>query len=188
MALKKSLAVLITAYELISPVSVCAAGGDTDSSMCSDCHGENGNSQDPTRPNLAGQSPEYIFDQLQAFKAGNRTNSVMNNIASGLSDSDMRNLGAFYSRQSPSTSYGNSELVSQGKTKYAVCWGCHGISAEGSEGYPRLAGQNPAYVVAQLNNFRTGSRRNPAMTSILSSMNEDDFNAIAAYLASLKID
>lgn len=190
MTIQKHLTILITGL-VLTATNIYAAdvdGGKNKSATCSSCHGRNGVSLDPTRPNLAGQSAEYIFQQLQAFKLGKRINPVMNKIASGLNESDMRNLSAFYSRQTLPTSRTDLSLVSTGKSKYFQCWGCHGKNAEGGDGYPRLAGQNPAYVIAQLDSFKRGIRKNPAMNSILLTMNGDDFNALAAYVASLNVD
>ncbi len=41
------------------------------------------------------------------------------------------------------------------------CTWCHGASAQGYTPAPRLAGQRPAYIQNQLNNFKTHARNNP---------------------------
>lgn len=50
--------------------------------------------------------------------------------------------------------------VSQGQALYAVCSACHGAQGEGIQALnsPRLAGQEPSYLVRQLKNFKQGLR------------------------------
>lgn len=64
---------------------------------CTACHGQNGVSVSPTIPNLAGQKPAYIINQLKAFRAGSRKNELMNAIAAQLNDQQIENLAAFWS-------------------------------------------------------------------------------------------
>ena len=47
------------------------------STICSACHGTDGNSVLTANPKLAGQHPEYLVKQLTEFKAGKRANAVM---------------------------------------------------------------------------------------------------------------
>jgi cytochrome c553 len=58
------------------------------SDMCAACHGPNGVSQGLI-PSLAGLEPAYIASQLMAFRSGTRVGTVMNLIATGLSDADI---------------------------------------------------------------------------------------------------
>src|SRR6478752_3886956 len=60
--------------------------GATKAAVCGACHGVNGNSQNPEWPNLAGQSPAYIAEQLHLFKAKVRSNPVMQPIVDPLSN------------------------------------------------------------------------------------------------------
>lgn len=70
--------------------------GKAKSATCAACHGANGISAIPTYPNLAGQKPAYIVQQLKAFKSGERKNAIMAPMAAMLSDQDMENLAAYY--------------------------------------------------------------------------------------------
>ena len=160
------------------------AVGKAKSAICAGCHGSDGNSQLPIYPNLANQDAEYVVRQLEAFKEGTRQNSTMNGIAAGLSEADMAALAAYFSDQTLKSAGGNAQLAKKGKTKYKVCWSCHGSNASGQEGYPRLAGQHPEYIVRQLKNFKNGSRNNPAMKGIVANLSDADMAAIAAYLGS----
>ncbi len=48
----------------------------------------------------------------------------------------------------------------RGQAAYAVCAACHGTQAEGDKklNAPRLAGQNAADLVRQIDNFKKGAR------------------------------
>jgi cytochrome c553 len=58
----------------------------------------------PLYPNLAGQNAEYLAHALQAYKKGERSGGqaeIMKAYVSGLSDSDIDNLAAYYASQKP---------------------------------------------------------------------------------------
>ena len=70
--------------------------------------------------------------------------------------------------------------------KIAMCIGCHGIP-----GYktafpdvyhvPKIAGQQPGYIVAALKAYKTGERSHPSMRGISASLTEQDMADLAAY-------
>jgi cytochrome c553 len=65
-----------------------------------------------------------------------------------------------------------------------VCVACHGeqgVSA--SPDYPNLAGQSGAAIYKQLNDYRTGSRKNQLMTDIAKALDEATLADVAAYYA-----
>ena len=69
---------------------------------------------------------------------------------------------------------------------HAMCIGCHGIP-----GYktaypsvyhvPKIAGQQPGYLVNALKAYKSGERSHPSMRGIAASLSEEDMNEIAAY-------
>ena len=63
---------------------------------CTACHGADGNSTNPSWPNLVGQSKDYLVNALKAYKGGVRKNGMMAGIAKGLSDADIENVAAYY--------------------------------------------------------------------------------------------
>jgi len=83
----------------------------------------------------------------------------------------------------------------RGKTLYATCGACHGPNAEGMEALnaPRLAGQEPWYLVRQMQNFKNGIRgNNPRDTygmqmAPMAQLLTDDaaMEDVAAYIESL---
>lgn len=76
-------------------------------------------------------------------------------------------------------------MAKSGQPKAAMCLGCHGESGAGNGQFPRLAGQQPDYLVKQLSNFKEGSRKNGHMQAIAGAISEDDMKALAAYFGSL---
>ena len=94
-------AITMTLLLSATQMTVQAAGdpeaGKTKSAACAACHGADGNSVNPEWPKLAGQHESYIVKQLKAFKAGTRTDPVMNPMAKPLSDDDIANLAAHFS-------------------------------------------------------------------------------------------
>lgn len=67
-----------------------------------------------------------------------------------------------------------------------VCAPCHGFDGVGHDGtVPNLAGQNRAYLGAQLLAFRSGQRRHPAMNFFSGQMTRDELDELADYYASL---
>lgn len=69
------------------------------STTCAACHGADGNGTSPEFPKIAGQYADYMVHAMKAYKTGERTNPVMVGIVAGLSDQDMEDLAAFFSRQ-----------------------------------------------------------------------------------------
>ena len=64
--------------------------------VCITCHGEQGLSQLPDAPNLAGQPEIYLREQLRAYRSGKRVNETMNVIAKGLTDPEITELASWY--------------------------------------------------------------------------------------------
>jgi cytochrome c553 len=66
-----------------------------------------------------------------------------------------------------------------------VCIACH--TADGSRGSPAnpiLAGQHPEYLVKQLQEFKSGKRKNPVMLGFATALSDDDMKNVAAFYAS----
>ncbi len=76
-----------------------------------------------------------------------------------------------------------------GKTKSAACGGCHGLDGNSPvPTYPKLAGQNEAYIVKQVKDFKANSdRQNPIMFGMVAALSEEDAADIGAYFQSQSI-
>ncbi len=175
--------------------------------VCAACHGADGNSTLLANPKIAGQHAEYILKQLHNFASSGtkkpeeiRNNPVMAAMVASLSESDMKNLAAYFSSQKPAPGMAtNKELVLKGKKIYRggiaqtgipACSSCHSPNGAGIPAqYPRLAGQHTAYTLAQLKAFRSGERANDVnkkMRTIASRMTDKELEAVAEYIAAMK--
>jgi cytochrome c553 len=164
--------------------------------MCGACHGETGVSLNPMWPSLAGQQPGYLISSLKAFKSGERKNDMMSPMAAGLSDVDIANVAAYFSKASCSSPGGDKAKVDLGEAKAAAagCAACHssgGLRNPGKEGisagnaWPNLAGQNADYLVAALKSFQDGTRNHAVMTSVAKTLSASDIDNLAAYYATV---
>ena len=76
--------------------------------------------------------------------------------------------------------------IDAGKAKSASCAGCHGgAGISPAPIYPNLAGQKEMYLYRQLAAFKSGTRINAVMASMVAGLSDDDMKNIAAYYASL---
>ncbi|MGB5831315.1 MAG: cytochrome c [Thiohalocapsa sp.] len=70
---------------------------------CVSCHGEDANSPIlPTYPKLAGQNPDYLYNQLRDIKAGTRKNAMtaaMNGIMQNVNEDEMRIIADWIAAQ-----------------------------------------------------------------------------------------
>ena len=77
-------------------------------------------------------------------------------------------------------------MAAQGTSpSVAVCIGCHGAKGEGVGAFPRLAGTGQAYLLAQLDAFANGDRKNPVMLPIAQSLKPAERQALALYFSQL---
>ena len=70
-----------------------------------------------------------------------------------------------------------------------ACVVCHGKEGRATNAgyFPRIAGKPAGYLFNQLQNFRDGRRRNPAMTHLVRHMTDDYLREIAAYFSGLDL-
>jgi sulfide dehydrogenase cytochrome subunit len=67
---------------------------------CAQCHGTEGRTAPGSAlPSLAGQPRDHLLAQLQAFKAGTRPSTIMQQLARGYSDAQLEQLAAFFAAQ-----------------------------------------------------------------------------------------
>ena len=72
-----------------------------------------------------------------------------------------------------------------GEGKAAVCGACHGMDGNPTDKqYPKLAGQNEAYIARQITLFQTQKRQNAIMMGFAASLSAQDMHDIGAYFAS----
>jgi cytochrome c553 len=174
------------------------AGEAKFTAACAACHGADGNSGTPANPKLAQQHPEYLIKQLMEFKSGVRKNAIMQGLAAGLSDEDMKNISFWLASKKAKQGFAkDKELVALGERIYrggiqdrqiAACAGCHNPTGAGNPAqYPRLSGQHADYTVTQLTAYRDGGRGNSLqMSQVAAKLNDREIRALADYVAGLR--
>ncbi|MFV2055087.1 MAG: cytochrome c [Thiohalomonadales bacterium] len=72
-----------------------------------------------------------------------------------------------------------------GSKKARACQICHGKGGQSTNPtYPVLAGQHAQYIVKQLKAFKAGTRKDPIMNGMASTLNVQDMEDVAAFFES----
>lgn len=163
------------------------ADGRERSYFCAYCHGEDGNSKLPLVPNLAGQNPFYLLEQIEKFADGRRKDYIMTPLSKNFSTENKIALSLYYANMPPRARAADATLALKGKTYYfQKCISCHGKKAHGGEQYARLASQHPQYLRRRLYSMqRATGNAATVMTSIAITLSDKEVEALAAYLSTL---
>lgn len=190
-----------------------ASAGAGKATDCGVCHGPQGNAQIAEFPNIAGQSATYLYLQLRAYQDGTRPNEVMRPLVERLSDQDLKDLSAYYASlpaaRSTAAVEGSSDagrqLFARGNAPAGIppCQGCHGVEGKGIVApparsttnwhtFPRLVGQQPQYIIAELKAYRSRARAETTndriMQGVAQNLDDSAIQDIAAYLSQLAKD
>lgn len=77
------------------------------------------------------------------------------------------------------------DLVKGEATFTAVCAACHGADGNsGTPAYPKLSQQHPEYLVKQLQEFKSGKRKNAIMQGFAATLSDSDMKNIAYWATS----
>lgn len=78
--------------------------------------------------------------------------------------------------------------LAKGAEKFgAVCAACHGADGNsGTPANPKLAGQHPEYLVKQLQEFKSGKRKNAIMAGFAGVLSDEEMRNISYWAASQK--
>ena len=176
------------------------SAGDTARNIpaCVTCHGAAGNSTMAANPKLSGQHANYLYKQLVDFTTPGRANPIMTPYAKALTDAEKHDLSAYLATQpgKPGAAK-NKDTVDLGRKIWrggiaekgvAACASCHGAAGAGVPiQYPRLAGQQQDYTLAQLVAFKDNKRANSVqMTTLAKRLSDDEMKAVADYIAGVK--
>jgi len=171
---------------------------------CKTCHGLEGQGFRGSfpMPRLAGQQPEYLANQLQAFIDRRRKNTVMFNVAHVLDAATVKALADYFQKLNPKPLGGapqaslpeGKKIYDEGVPKANVppCASCHGPEGKGADAFPRLAGQLHDYVSRKLtdwDNERGQKKDQPDSSAIMQpiahDLTEAQIRAVAAYVSQL---
>jgi cytochrome c553 len=146
-----------------------AAAGATKAATCTACHGLNGNSVNPEWPVIAGQNASYVIEQVTRIRDNKRPVPLMQPMVQNLTEQDIADLGAFFSKQTPTGNEADPSYWKAGQKLYRTgdaargipaCTACHGPIGRGvpAAGYPALQAQHSVYTVKQLNDYAAEGR------------------------------
>jgi cytochrome c553 len=169
-------------------------------SACARCHGADrrGTNSDLV-PLLHGQPVEFLNAALEDYASGRRASGIMQPVANELEPGSIKQVAAYYAgltppiqsaRQlDPASIERGRALAKEGDApaKIPACSSCH--RNEALKAYPRLAGQNAAYMANRLrlwkNGFTAASDTDTIMAPIAKALNDGQIDDVAVYFSSL---
>jgi len=173
--------------------------------VCVSCHGMNGLGNPNLAPMIAGMDENYLVEQINNFKNGQRKNPLMTSMAMTLPTPEaVQQVSAFFAAL-PAPAISNIEkrgdnviitdpaqkLIYQGDwdRNIPACATCHGPSGLGVEHFPRLASQHADYISSQLTAWQTNQRsgdHNNVMATIAQQLTATEIQQLAQYFATMK--
>jgi cytochrome c553 len=75
-----------------------AADAPPGAAACSGCHATSQRTETPV-PRLIGRNPAEIVSAMEAFRSGQRPSTVMDRIAKGFADDEVKAIAAWYGAQ-----------------------------------------------------------------------------------------
>lgn len=152
---------------------------------CAGCHGEDGNTDIPGIPSLAGQHVAYLINALRAYQQGLRENDEMQAFAEPLDGATIEDMAYYFAAMVPKKAEPPAEgdpFAGQGVT--APCAGCHGDDGNSKDPKtPRLAGLDAEYLVAAATAYKEGRRDNDVMREAVATLRESDMKDMGAFYA-----
>lgn len=192
---------LPAAHAAVDGQKVFTQGGQNPAAIaCIGCHGAAGEGVAAAGfPRLAGLPAGYLRKQLHDLRGGTRKHPVMEPLAKALSNEEIDAVSQWLAaKPSPAVADERRQQMAGNPTQSLVLYGdwsrnlpgcvqCHGPGGAGlGEHFPPLAHQPAAYLVAQLNAWRDGSRQNDPnqlMAGVAKAMTDEEIKAVAAYFA-----
>jgi cytochrome c553 len=203
MTMKKVLTGIITSlllagcgseYEPTAPAVDVESGKAFVEEHCTGCHTLDGRGKTGEIPNLAAQPAEYLVEAMHAYREGSRQHAALQELISGISEVEIRNIAGFFSSLPPLQAAavefrGNISAYEEGADVAAACVGCHGergIST--TSGIPSLASQQPVYLIVATQEYASGARGHVEKEEMLRGLGEVDIEKMAMYFAAQEPD
>lgn len=169
---------------------------------CARCHGAEGRGPASALvPTLHGQPAPFLLDALRAYAAGTRPSGIMQPAATALPPDAMQRVADYYAGLARPAAppaarvTADAAAIERGRrlaaegapgSRVPACSGCHGTGALAY--YPRLAGQNQAYMQSQLRLWRDGPAPRTATGAIMGPiarlLTDQQIADVSAYFAS----
>lgn len=176
---------------------------------CIACHGKDGQKAIQEYPALAGQRADYMVAQIEDILSGKRVggpDASGNPRAKGMrgalvapdgtrrvTPEEVKTISAWLATiapipvDPPPTPLPADKLAAATKLFAEKCEACHGPDGRApQEGFPLIAGQKQAYVLAQMKDIKSKARSNgqaEAMQAATEDLSDADIEMLAAYVA-----
>ncbi|MBF0193061.1 MAG: c-type cytochrome [Magnetococcales bacterium] len=171
---------------------------------CMACHGRGGTKAILSYPNLAGQDEKYLTNQMKDIASGKRLASNdptghprtagMKGVMHLVNKKQMKKIAKWLSKQPPAPLHKDTKKldmsrVAQGKKIYKKlkCKTCHGNGGKKPlKGKPFLAGQKVQYLTLQMQDMKSGIRKNGqsgTMKGFIKKASAEDIVLMAEYLS-----
>lgn len=162
---------------------------------CAECHGENAEGQSiaprtiegqSVFPRLAGQHADYLMRQISVIQNQLRDAPVMHGIVRQLSEDEKKALAVYL--ESLSGELTAEQKKAAAKVAIELCSSCHGPAGQSvAPQFPRLAGQQQLYLVAQLRALKSKTRADPEahdfMWGVAGTLDDSLIRGLAEYYA-----
>ena len=179
---------------------------------CAACHGEFGQGGGGgVYPRISGLHPEYIAEQLRAFKSRERENIPMIPYANEreLPEKDVLDVSYYLASITPPKHPPADDVpmdaferltlarqavqiprqpgdVAQGQKLFnADCMECHARDGQGRVKKPPLAQQYPPYLRSQIDLFLAGGRKHDDVDELMRPKSAKDWDDLWAYVSTL---
>jgi len=178
--------------ESTTPAVDIAAGKAIAEADCSDCHGMDGRGLTAEIPHLTAQPAQYLVEAMHAYRDGGRLHAALQDMTTGMSEADIANIAGYYASLPPLEPFavqpagtGDATAYAEGAAVATLCEECHGEKGISStEGVPSLAGQQPAYLIAATQEYKSGTRGHQDKGDMLEGLGGIDIEKMAMYFAS----
>ena len=191
--MRATICVLFTTVVVLAAAPAAADALHDRLPACLACHGDKGQSATPETPSLGAQQQAYVVTQLYMFREKLRKAEIMNQMAEGLTDDDLRALGEAIAKlpaPPPVADAGDAARTARAQALVAAnrCNSCHTPNFAGQDQVPRVADQREDYLLKALREYKSGVRTgyDAAMAEVVAPLKEQDFADLAYYLARAK--
>ena len=168
---------------------------------CARCHGAGQNAPASALvPMLHGQPAEFLFTALEAYASGRRASGIMQPVASDLAREEMDRVARYYAAllppPRPTALLPDASAIDRGRhlaergdpdARVPACISCH--DSQALRTYPRLAGQNAAYMTNRLRLWKAGltpgTDTETIMTPIARILSDRQIEDVSAYFTSM---
>ena len=190
MSVGKTLAVLLSSGLLLGSGQLSAAPtASMLADTCAGCHGTDGASVGPASPSIAGLSETYFTDTMLAFKNDERAGTIMNRIAKGYSEEEIKLMAGFFAAKPRTITQQNLDpaKIALGEKLYTRnCSKCHdenGTLADDDAGL--LGSQWLPYMQYTMVDYKAGTTEMPKkMKKKVEALSDDELEGLLQFFAS----